>query len=157
MSKGPGRVQRVVLGLIATEPDGVFTIAELRHMPLPGTWSVGRLSRAPAEFCLFDPCNDESQTRVRWLEDLREPDCHRWKERFPYLIERALADAADARRWRDASPVEKLDAQIAEAQKMLGMMRMAGVADPASMRRDVERLVGLQAARAERAKLTVTV
>jgi hypothetical protein len=176
MSKGPGRVQRVVLGLIATEPDEVFTIADLcrhvypdaaevaqkhrvsvryalRHMPLPGTWGVRRLSRAGSELCLFDPCSDESQTRVRWLEFGRGGQAmmtyDRWKELFPYLVKQAHKAATDARRWRDASPVEKLDIQIANAQQMLGMMKMAGPADSASMRRDVERIVGLQTARAK--------
>jgi hypothetical protein len=58
---------------------------------------------------------------------------------------------AEARRWRDASPVEKLDIQIAGAQQMIGMMKMAGAADPTFMRRDAERVIALQA---ERAKLT---
>jgi hypothetical protein len=177
MSKGPGRVQRVVLSLIAAEPDGVFTIADLcrhvypdaaevakkhrvsvryalRHMPLPETWRVRRLSRAGSELCLFDPCSDKSQTRVRWLEFGRGGQAmmtyDRWKELFPYLVEQANEAAAYARRRRDASPVEKLDIQIADAQQMLGMMKMAGT-DPALMRRDAERLVALQA---ERAKLT---
>jgi hypothetical protein len=178
MSKGPGRVQRVVLGLIAADPDGVFTIADLcrhaypdeaaevakkhrvavicalRRMALPGTWWIRRLRRAGSELSLFDPCSDESQTRVRWLEFGRGGQAmmtyDRWKELFPYLVEQANEAAAYARRRRDASPVEKLDIQIADAQQMLGMMKMAGT-DPALMRRDAERLVALQA---ERAKLT---
>jgi hypothetical protein len=187
MSRGPGRIQRAVIALIESDPDGVWTTAEicrrvypdargvakkhrvavlcaLRRVALPGTWAVRwvrrgtvverwwaapRLRCVGTEFCLYHPCSDESQARVRWLEDGREPDCDRWKERFPYLVERAKAKAADARRWRDASTAEKLDIQIAEAQQMIGLLNMAGAADAASIRPIAERIMALQASRAK--------
>lgn len=100
MGKGLGRVQRVILALIAANPDGAWTTKDLslaaypharaamkmrrvavlhalHRLRLPGTWNFRRLHRAPPEFCLYDPCSDESQTRVRWLRDRREPDYDR--------------------------------------------------------------------------------
>jgi hypothetical protein len=76
MSKGPGRVQRAILALIAANPNGAWTTEDLcraaypgvnrvekkhrlsalralRTMALPGMWMVRRLSRPGVEHCLL--------------------------------------------------------------------------------------------------------
>ena len=117
MSKGPGRVQRAISALIEGDPDGAWTTADicravypsaeidkkhrvavlyaLRHMALPGTWTVRRLSRAGVEFCLYDPCRDEAQTRVSWMQCIGwggryDPNYRRWKKKeADGMVERA--------------------------------------------------------------------
>jgi hypothetical protein len=155
MSKGPGRVQRAILGLIEAEPDGAWTIADLcrdaypganqierkhrvavlsalRRLPaLPGTWRAWNRYRRGTKHYLCDPCNERSLARVVGAE-------------------RARALAAEERRWRDASPAERIDIQIQHAQQVLGLYKMAGTGDPAVMREIAEDIMALQAERDRR-------
>ena len=91
--------------------------------------------------------------RVIWLEDQwghgqsKDPDYSRWRAANPREVERAKATAAEARRWRDLSEIEKLDSRIAHVQQALGMAKATGNADPAAMRDMVERLIAMQAER----------
>jgi hypothetical protein len=87
MSKGFGKVQRMIAALIRAEPDGAwayehlteriygtthFTRAQknaigraLAAMRLPGTWAVYQASFTnDRRFWLFDPCNLESWRKI---------------------------------------------------------------------------------------------
>jgi hypothetical protein len=148
MSKGPGRAQRAILALIAGNPDGAWTTDELcrevyaginrvekkhrvavlralRTMTLPGMWRVRRLSRAGVEHCLFEPCSDESQTRFSWLQSRWEDSFDNWRTSRPRMVERARERSKEARKYRDASPVEKLDIDIDSLQTQIGFLGMA--------------------------------
>ena len=179
MSKGPGRVQRAISALIDGDPDGAWTTADicravypddeidkkhrvavlyaLRHMTLPGTWTVRRLSRAGVEYCLYDPCRDEAQTRVAWMEIIGwgryDPNYRRWKKKeADGMVERAHTRTAEARRWRDASPVEKIDRDISQLRMILGGIKAGGGGGNDAFARElIERATVLQD---ERAKLT---
>jgi hypothetical protein len=178
MSKGPGRVQRVILGLIATEPDGAWTVEDLcravyphtqvamkmrrvavlyalRKIKLPGTWTVERLRRQGGAYCLYDPCSDEAQAHVGWLESTWGDSFEVWKAN-PHRIESARQRAAEARRWRDAPPVEKLDMEIGRLQTRMGFIGMAlqNGGDPKECRADIEKfLAEIAALKAERDRL----
>ena len=74
MSRGPGRVQKLIKGLIASDPHGAWSVTQLckhiypdaaidkkhrvavtralRKMVLPATWDVHTLSRQGNEYCL---------------------------------------------------------------------------------------------------------
>lgn len=179
MSKGPGRVQRAISTLIEGDPDGAWTTADicrvvypgdeidkkhrvavlyaLRHMTLPGTWTVRRLSRAGVEFCLYDPCRDEAQTRVSWMEMMirsprrYDPNYRRWKKREDFMVERAHNRAAEARRWRDATPLEKIKRDMSQIRMILGAIKSGGGdGNDAFARQLIEDYTALEA---ERAKL----
>jgi hypothetical protein len=87
MSKGFGKVQRIIAALIKAEPDGAwayehlteriygtprFTRAQknaigraLANMRLPGTWEVWQASfQKDRRFWLFDPCSLESWRKI---------------------------------------------------------------------------------------------
>jgi hypothetical protein len=176
MSKGPGRVQRAILALIDADPDGAWTVEELcrraypsinhidkrhlvvalralRKMTLPGTWDVLRLRRQGQGYCLADPCSDEAQLRIIWLEsgrcrresfevwiDRYDEDDQSWSAR---TRKRAREYAAEARRWRDATPVQKLDTRIAHLRTRLGYfgIGLQAAGDRAEAKVDIERIV----------------
>jgi hypothetical protein len=179
MSLGPGRIQRVILGLIAAEPDGVWTTDQLcrlaypgvnrvekkhrvavlhalRKLALPGEWMTRRRRRPGCEHCLYDPCSDEAQAHVGWLESTWGDSFEVWKT-SPHRIERAREKAAEARRWRDASPVEKLDMEIGRLQTAMGFIGMAlqNGGDTRECRADIEKfLAEIAALKAERDRLS---
>jgi hypothetical protein len=92
MSKGPGRVQRVILALIQADPHGAWTtenlcveaypdspsdqkkervavLRALKRMTLPGTWEVGVASLS---YCLYDPRDGASSARRIYLAEFHE-------------------------------------------------------------------------------------
>jgi hypothetical protein len=164
-----------VIALIAAQPHGAWTTGELcqraypdapavakkhrvamltalRRMVWPGTWSIRRLSRAGVEYCLYDRCDDESQMRALWLESSHGQTFAAWRKSGPN-VDKARGAAAEERKWRDASPVERIDIEIADAQFRLGLLGMAGNIDPVAFRGYVERIAALKA---ERSKLTAS-
>jgi hypothetical protein len=155
MSRGPGHVQRMIADLIEANPDGGWSTSELcrlvyasckptkaqrvavgraiRRMTLPGTWDmrrVGRGERAETEHCLCDPCNIESvKAAVRAVRGAYYPD------RFPRTFEPGgyyFEMVESARRWRDASPIERIDMDIERIQRAIGMICAAGSGPGAS-------------------------
>lgn len=102
MSRGLGRVQTIVRSMIADDPGGAWTIEQvcgrvypqanliekkhrvavlraLRRAPLPGsTWRFWNTGRKGGEYCLYDPCNDESRVRREYLS-------HFYRERYSYV------------------------------------------------------------------------
>jgi hypothetical protein len=176
MSRGLGDVQRGILSIIEANSDGAWTVEELcqkiyqtkrvekKHrvaviralirMKLPGTWTTRRLHRAGTALCLYDTCSDESMMRAAYAE---APEA-RQRGGFNHWqrdggAERALEDAAEARRWRDASPIELLDLQIAQAEKYLTLNRMLlrDSAHPRAFMPNIERVeTDIAALKAER-------
>jgi hypothetical protein len=176
MSKGPGWVQRAIIALIEANPHGAWTTEDLcaviypadepvdksqrvavlramRKMTLPGTWTVDRLSRPGISYCLFDPCDDESETRRRHAQWVHWQDYADWTQQFPHQIEQAKEAAVAARKYRDASPVERLDIGIASMQRALGAIKIMGTATPEMIRPYLDHIEALQAERAELVEL----
>ena len=133
MSRGPGRVQKLIDGLIASDPHGAWSVTQLckhiypdapiekkhrvavtralRKMGLPVTWDVQKLSRQGSEYCLYDRCDLESTLRYTYLGWWRDApiDFATWKDRFPHHIEIAENKVSDACRYRDALPLGKIE------------------------------------------------
>jgi hypothetical protein len=91
----------------------------LRRTKLPGTWEVTRNWQRGRENVLFDPCDDESAIRAHWLRRARWMPFARWMDGYPREVEEARRDAQRARRWRDTSPIERLNVEIAGLQAQL--------------------------------------
>lgn len=96
MSRGHGHIQRGIIALIESDPEGAWTTADLckhvypeidyrfdiekkhrvavtralRKMTLPGTWCVQRVWAHGEEYCLCDECSLMSMGRKEWLESL---------------------------------------------------------------------------------------
>jgi hypothetical protein len=137
MSKGPGRVQRAISALIAAEPDGAWSYEELcgliypearpvtraqlgavgralKRMTLPGTWMTGG-GWGDRRSWLYDECSLASvrKTRSYWNESNFEPGGSVFKE------------VEEAKRWRDGSPLERVDIRIKHAESHMGALGMA--------------------------------
>jgi hypothetical protein len=157
MSKGPGRVQRAIAALIEAEPDDAWNYDDicrkvygraptasnlsavgraLADMKLPGTSTFGRCGYGDRRRWLYDVCSLASVRKAH-------PNLH---DRHFQPGGSAFERVENAKRWRDASLLEKLDIEIADAQKTMGMLRMAG---GRIERADAERIIALQAARAK--------
>lgn len=126
MCRGPGRIQQEIAALIGANPEDAWTTGELcgliyygqrshaptpekkhrvavtrafRQMELPPLWRTVRLNRSGAEHCLYNAGSLESTIRKYHLAG--------WPLDSRYLIERVPKDVAAARRYDEASPVEK--------------------------------------------------
>jgi hypothetical protein len=171
MSRGLGRVQRVVADLIAAKPDGAWTTAmlcnhvygrdaEKKHrvaviralmlMQLPEPWTLRRGDRTGCELCLVNACSVESLARRIWLEADSMYDFDEWKGHYPHRVERAREQAQEAQRYCDASPVEKIDIDIANLQKTLGLLGMVGARE--RFTETAKQIADLQAKKAELTK-----
>ena len=145
MSKGPGRVQRAILALIAAEPDGAWSFEELcgliyppgerieraqllsvgralKRMTLPGTWTTCSFS-GDRRWWLCDPCNLASMRKAH-------PS------------------------WRDATPLKQIEMQIESAQTHIALLSMGLQGGDvalisADLRKAAERIKKLQSQRAE--------
>jgi hypothetical protein len=138
MSRGHGLVQRKILELIAAEPNGAWSLDNLcgivyppaiktramakaqlvaigralKRLQLPGTWAVQRNDR---ECWLCDPCNLGSMRIVyRGHPSHFEPGGMYYKQ-----VERA-------KRFRDGSPLDRINMQIEDEHKRLGAIKMMG-------------------------------
>jgi hypothetical protein len=90
MSKGLGHIQRTILSLIESDPDGAWTVGQigehayrginrvdkkhrvavaraLRKMTLPEMWEVRRLWSTGAECCLYNGCSLVSAAHLDWF------------------------------------------------------------------------------------------
>jgi hypothetical protein len=150
MSRGAGHIQRTILALIADQPHGAWSTSDLcdivygrgvitkaqrvavtralRRMTLPGTWCTewcGGWRRDTYENYLCDPCDLQSMsfkvTRLGCDPAHLEPGG---------IVHKAVQRA---KRWRDASPVERIDMEIEVARDLL---------------EDAERVAELQAEKA---------
>jgi hypothetical protein len=125
--RGPGRIQQEIAALIAANPDDAWTPEKkhrvavtraLRQMELPPLWRTVRLNRSGAEHCLYNAGSLESTKRKYHLAG--------WPLDSLYLIERVPKDVADARRYDEASPVEKVDIDIGRLQQRTVALKRLG-------------------------------
>ena len=141
MSRGPGHVQRTILAMIEAEPHGAWTTGEIarsayhgttiekKHrvavlraldkMKMPGTWKVRHQWLGAPEFCLFDHCDDESYMRADYAM-FSWGDFDHWKESEHGI--RARRYAGNAREYRDASPVKKIEIEIERKRSLLHLL-----------------------------------
>ncbi len=147
MSRGPGRIQRVITDLIA-EPDGAWLTHQicrpaypemkvakvhrttvnraLRKMTLPMAWGVRALSNWQGEYCLYDRCSLVGTLRCEYLAAAS------WRDEFeawrmnldPRRLEEIEAKVAAACRYREASPAERIE--IEEAALRAWAERLGG-------------------------------
>ena len=139
MSKGFGKVQRMIATLIKAEPDGAwayehlteriygtarFTRAQknaigraLARMRLPGTWAVFQASfTSDRRFWLFDPCRLEAWRKVAGPRcdpaNLRSPAA--FKAACSSIVERTRADAAAVHRTEHLDVADRVQAEALE-------------------------------------------
>jgi hypothetical protein len=172
MSEGSGHIQRAILELILAEPDGAWQTSEICHrvygwcgleyspffsvlkgeraavsralrtMKLPGTWEVYRSRTRSGEFWLCDPCNDESMMK----REAAELNCYSvkvLKKFYKGAVEQITTRAAEARRYRDATPAGRLAIDIEQEEKKLSFARTWRMTETA--RQSAERLAELKA------------
>jgi hypothetical protein len=127
MSKGPGRVQRAILAQIAAEPDGAWPFERLcrlvyddrkhwkptraqlgavgralKRITLPGTWTTGSFFGDRRSW-LYDECSLASVRKMHIAhEDHFKPGGMYFEK-----VEKA-------KRFRDASPLERIEMRIAD-------------------------------------------
>jgi hypothetical protein len=144
MCRGPGRIQQEITALIAANPDDAWTTGELcgliygqrsyaptpekkhrvavtralRQMELPSLWRTVRLNRSGAEHCLYNAGSLESTKRKYHLAG--------WRLDSLYLIEHVPKDVAEARRYHEASPVEKIDIDVGRLQQRTVALKRLG-------------------------------
>jgi hypothetical protein len=160
MSRGHGRIQRGILDLIETNPDGAWRTSDLcwtiykrvakaqrvavsralRRMTLPGTWNTVAPS-GYTEYWLCDPCNLASMKIV-------------YRGSSPSNFEPGgmhYEGVERAKRWRDASPLERIEMQIEDRIRYAAVVKRCNSATPEFTREYAERMKELQE---EKAKLT---
>jgi hypothetical protein len=168
MSEGSGHIQRAILELILAEPDGAWQTSEICHrvygwcgleyspffsvlkgeraavsralrtMKLPGTWEVYRSRTRSGEFWLCDPC--------KMKREAAELDCYSvkvLKKFYKGAVEQITTRAAEARRYRDATPAGRLAIDIEQEEKKLSFARTWRMTETA--RQSAERLAELKA------------
>jgi hypothetical protein len=172
MSRGPGRIRRMICDLIAGDAHGAWTVTDLceriypddpvekwhrvavtralRGMVLPSTWRVRRMQRQGGEYCVYDECDLESTLRFDHLQSpwRGRSDFPTWKQQYPRCIEEAERKVREACRYRDASPVGKLDIEIARARHHEGFLKMME-ASPAAFDENRQRIAALIERKAE--------
>ena len=114
----------------------------LRTMKLPGTWEVYRSRTRSGEFWLCDPCNDESMMK----REAAELNCYSvkvLKKFYKGAVEQITPRAAEARRYRDATPAGRLAIDIEQEEKKLSFARTWRMTETA--RQSAERLAELKA------------
>jgi hypothetical protein len=154
MSRGLGRIQQAIIGLIETEPQGAWTTSQLcqhiyddliqkrhrvavaralRRMELPALWWVRRADKQGAEYCLYNAGDEESTLRAVFLGDSyawNYASFEQWKERFSHRIENARKAVEAVLRYHNASPIEKLGIDIDRLRQQIALLQMAGTSGP---------------------------
>jgi hypothetical protein len=142
MSRGPGRVQQEIAALIAANPDGAWTTADLcqhiygvktaekkhrvsvvralERMDLPPLWKVWRIRLQGCELGLYNAGSVMSTVRKGCInkgEDASDPAVLKeWADRDG--IKRATKDVRDAVRYHKASPVGKIEIRLDAARTL---------------------------------------
>jgi len=170
MSRGPRRIQQIITELIASDPHGAWTVGQLceriypdelqirkkhrvavaralRRMNLPSTWGVRMEHRQGSEYCLYDKCDEESTLRADYLGWWRRSmfDFWAWRERYKHRIDEVAQTVKEARLCRDASPIGKLDVEIADLNGRISCASMAGTS-AAPLRQQIAELKEKKAA-----------
>jgi hypothetical protein len=98
----------------------------LRRMVLPSTWGVRMFRRRGSEYCIYDRCDLDSTLRSGYLEHQGDgplvESFEGWKASAPQIIKDAKTKVSDACRYRDASPLGKVEIELAsQADTTLGL------------------------------------
>jgi hypothetical protein len=150
MSRGYGRIQQAIVALIANEPDGAWTTAHLcqhiygstakkkkrrnavlralRTMRLPSElgkicWTIREARNA---YCLVNDCSTESTLRHRYLDCDVSCGFDRWKDDCPHIVEMVTKEVLNRVAYQTASPLQKLDIDIARVQASMALFKMFG-------------------------------
>jgi hypothetical protein len=144
MSRGRGRIQQAILDLIKGNEHNAWSLAELCRLIYPEGHekkhrvAVGRaLNRMTLpdgwQWCwggtrrfLFNAYSDESQIRWKCMRNGSDKASAYVREKRPWWVDEARQAAEEARRYRDASPLERIDIDIAEIQKKAAMFAAIG-------------------------------
>jgi hypothetical protein len=142
MSRGPGRVQQEIAALIAANPDGAWTTADLcqhiygvktaekkhrvsvvralERMDLPPLWKVWRIRLQGCELGLYNAGSVMSTVRKGCInkgEDASDPAVLKeWAGRDG--IKRATKEVREAVRYHKASPVGKIVIRLDAARTL---------------------------------------
>ena len=154
MSKGPGKLQRAITALIEANPDGAWAYEDLaraiygragryraqksaigrafKTMRLPGTWKVDRFG-GDRRWWLCDPCSHASMRKVY-------PSWHDPAHFQPGGM--YFKDVEKAKRYRDATPLERVEMDLADAHSDMGRAKHPDFqeGDPAEVAERIERL-----------------
>ena len=157
MSRGPGRIQKAVLGLITDDPHGAWRTAELcecvyagsdrvekqnrvavlralESMALPEPWEVRYSDAAGSECILYNACDVESVIRADWLDALCDRDqrvrpYQDFKNEWPitYFHELHRDKTEERRKYYSLDAVGRIDADIAREQSQNAKLAVLGV------------------------------
>lgn len=148
MSRGPGRIQQVVVALIE-DADGAWTTRDicgrvyaganriekkhrvavsrgLRTIRLPENWWVERLERQGSEHLLYNRLSIVSQITKRWLSGFQMHPREKFVEHWSHHVDKAREDVEECRRYFDADEIGRIEIQIADRQKAAGLIRAFG-------------------------------
>jgi hypothetical protein len=120
MSRGPGRIQQMIVELIASDEHGAWKVGQicehlyagmrvekkhrvavtraLRSMVLPSTWGVLMMRTEGSEYCLYDKCSAESTLRADYLGSSKHAlmSFAVWQFKLPHRIKAAQEKAQEA-------------------------------------------------------------
>jgi hypothetical protein len=138
MSRGPGRIQRVIADLVTAQPHGVWTVAQFCQLAYPkqrvekkhrvAMWrAIHRIELGPVwqltertdtESYLFNASSEASTLRLAFNRDrtYRKGNFEEWKQDEKH-IDYAREAVQAFWHYHHASPIEKIDIDIAHAQK----------------------------------------
>jgi hypothetical protein len=107
-------------------------------MELPPLWWVRKAGMTCPDDCLYNAGSLESTLRRDCYGCGSDPTVNfkRWKREYPDRIEKAREEVAEVRRYHEASPVEKIDIDIAVLQQSARLWAMGGVAEQARIAMD---------------------
>jgi hypothetical protein len=173
MSRGPGRIQQVILSLIESDEDGAWTVGEicgrvyrginriekkhrvavsraLRKMVIPESWAVIRLERQGSEYLLYNRLSLESTVRMRWNNSaiFFQYPYRRFKEGWSHQVEKAHAAVEEYRKYHESDEVGRIDILLATARKQFGFA--SGLGAPSDIIRSIaEKITQLNERRAD--------
>jgi hypothetical protein len=145
MSRGPGRIQRVIADLLTAQPHGVWTVTQLCQLAYPKqrvekkhrvamlraihAMELGPAWRWAAGF-LFNAGDEESTLRLAFNEDrhYRKADFEQWNQDEKH-IDHAREAVKAFWRYHHASPIEKIDIDIAHAQRNVDFWKRSDLGD----------------------------
>jgi hypothetical protein len=172
MSRGQGRIQQMIAEMIAGDEHGAWTVAQLcerayrgvnrvekkhrvavtralRRMRLPPLWSVRCANTVGSEYCLYNAGDEESTLRAFYFGSwLRADTFERWKLEYDHVVKRACDEVHEARRYHEASEIEKLGIDIGRMQQLVGLIAL-GCTNAAAFAPYMQRIADLTKRKAE--------
>jgi hypothetical protein len=172
MSRGPGRIQQVVLALIEDDADGAWSTSDicghafrganrvekkhrvavsraLRTMPLPETWAIYRADKHGGEGILVNRLSIESQTKRRWIVwPWKTMGYEKWKVDYWHQVDKAREEVSEYRRYYDADEIGRINILIQDEQRRAGLLRSIGGISPEYFKSIAARIEELSARKA---------